>query len=251
MSRTVVGELGVGESAEGIAATLAAPVKIGARYEIGDGQEVVFAHDRRAVLDVPAQRRVALDLDQRVGVGGVELDCGQGAHREGAATPPPVAAGFTEDREVEAVLCEEAMPYLYRQSARPSGVQASQVVRAARQGEQAKIELASFGSIGLAEGSVPAFGEAQTFAEMRIVDVLAATGQLSGTHFGFVIVLRPFRADHTLAGRSLAPAMRTPSQPLVSRLSRVLRGSTSAPPLAGRTRYNGSAVGVSVRSARM
>lgn len=95
------------------------PVGVGARHEIGDGQEVVSAHYRSAVLGVPAQRRVALALDERVGVGGVELDCGQGAQREGAATPPPVAAGFAEWREVKAVLCEEAVPYLYPNTATP------------------------------------------------------------------------------------------------------------------------------------
>lgn len=69
-------------------------------------------------------------------------------------------------------------------------------MRASRQGEQAKVEVAIFGFVGLAEGSASAFGKAQTFAEMRILDALAATGQHSSTHFGLVIVLRLPRADH-------------------------------------------------------
>ncbi|MFF3263539.1 hypothetical protein ACFYWO_30725 [Streptomyces sp. NPDC002932] len=89
-------------------------------------------------------------------------------------------------------------------------------MRAASQGEQAKIELASFGSVGLAEGSVAAFGKAQTLAEMRIVDVLAATGQLSGTHFGIVIVLRLLRTDHAcgqVTGASYEDAQPALGQP--------------------------------------
>ncbi|MGW0705662.1 hypothetical protein ACWD4G_06790 [Streptomyces sp. NPDC002643] len=41
----------------------------------------------------------------------------------------------------EVVVREQTVPYRHRQPARPSGVQAPQVVRAACQGKQAKIQI--------------------------------------------------------------------------------------------------------------
>ncbi|MET7716285.1 hypothetical protein [Streptomyces sp. NPDC005407] len=48
----------------------------------------------------------------------------------------------------------------------------------------------------MAEGPASALGKTQTFTEIRIVDALAATGQLSITHLGLGTVFRLLRADH-------------------------------------------------------
>ncbi|MET9175009.1 hypothetical protein ABZX64_28825 [Streptomyces misionensis] len=150
-------------------------------------------------MSMAAQRRGALALDQRVGVGGVDLERGQGAQRKAAAASPPVTAGLPEWREIEAILREQAVPNRHRQPTAPLGIQAPQIVHAARQGEQAKIQIPVFGAVGPAEHPSSALGKTQTPAEVRIVDALAATGQLNIARPGLGTGSRLLRTDHAAA----------------------------------------------------
>lgn len=124
-----------------------------------------------------------------------------------------LAGGLPERCEAEAVLGEQAVPYGHRQPARLSGVQASQVVRAARQGQQAKSQVPVFDGIRLAEGPACALGKTQSFAEIRIVDALAATGQLGLTRFRLGTLFQLLQAKHA-SGQVTGPCDEDAQPPL-------------------------------------